>query len=220
MKKYPGFRLGEEFTNEHRLRRGRYFIVENSQFSAEEILQSYGQLKDTYAQLCHEDPSNQVFGSPENFFTILDSSQYPEVSSDSKTILGIETAECILDWPKIKAFISQKIIQHPRIQIKLNTEVTNVHSRANSQYRIEYQDPNKQSILDADIVVNCTWHNIEKLNSKLGIKEVHSSRTQRLKAMVEVTVPDELIETPSALFCFGPHAAFTNLGDGRGFFNL
>jgi hypothetical protein len=217
MKKYPGFRLGEEFTDSHRLRRGRYFVVENSQFSTEEILNSYGQLKDTYAQLCDEDPSNQIFGAPENFFTLLEPSQYPEVSSESKTILGIETAECILNWPKIKAFIIEKILQHPRIKIKLSSEVTDIHARANNKYRIEYKHANEINRLDTDIVVNCTWHNIERLNSRLGIKESHSSRAQRLKAMVEVTIPDELSETPSALFCFGPHAAFTNLGDGRGF---
>lgn len=217
MKKYPGFRLGEDYTDEHRLRRGRYLVVKDSQFSADTILHTYNELKATYAQLCEEDPSNEVFGPAENFFRILDPTEYSEASENVNVVLGIETAECILNWPKIKAYITHKILQHPRITTHINTEVTKIQTHTDNKYLIGCKQPDKHIALNADVVVNCTWHNIEKLNSQLGLKQTPRPRTQRLKAMVEITVPDELLNKPSSLFCFGPHAAFTNLGNGRGF---
>jgi hypothetical protein len=217
VKKYPGFRLGEEFADTHRLKRGRYFIVEDSQFSAAKVLEVYSELKEAYRKICEQDESNQVFGDPENFFRVLDADEYPEINGKVKPVLGIETAECILDWSKIKQFMIKQISEHPRIQVHVQTKVTDITMTTESKYIVECEQSNNVITFHGNMVVNCTWHNIEVLNAKLGIQYPIGHRTQRLKAMAEIEVPNELLETQSALFSFGPHAAFTNLGNGRGF---
>ena len=72
-------------------------------------------------------------------------------------------------------------------------------------------------------VVNCTWQNVEYLNAKLGIGDGHfrkhdpqTATTLRLKLLAEVSLSKELKHKHSMFFCFGPHAMFSNLGNGIG----
>ena len=68
----------------------------------------------------------------------------------------------------------------------------------------------------SDYVVNCSWQNIEKLDRKLGLTPADEKMTSRLKLLAEVKLPPELEKKPSMFFCVGPHAMFSNLGNGIG----
>lgn len=73
----------------------------------------------------------------------------------------------------------------------------------------------EHTTLTADIVVNCSWYDIRRLNSTYGLAS--KPQTARLKAMVEVLLPENLRNIRTSFFCFGPYCAITNLGNGHAF---
>ncbi len=220
VRQYPGFRLGEQYSAYHPLRRCRYFVVRNSHFSVDQVLKTYEALKEAYRQACQKDSRNEVFGNPDGFYRILQPAEYEQETHADQILIGIDTAECILDWQNFKAFMIRSLLQHPRIKVYLNTEVTDVRPQASAgspYFMLQCQRKKETFILAGDVVINATWHNIEKMNAQMGITDPYMHRTQRLKAMAEVTLPERLLRSHSAVFCFGPHASFTNLETGRGY---
>ncbi len=221
MKAYPNFRVAEKLPATHHLKRCRYYIVENSYFSQEQILATFGQLKNTYQLACDADPNLKVFGEPENFFKVLKPEEYSNIVAEEKIMLGIETAECLLNWPKFKIFLINQLMQHTKINIMLNTSATCIESNFRDGvflYRVSCQQEDNTKIeLESNFVVNCAWHNIEKLNMSLGSSASKQKRILRLKAMAKIKLPESLYNMHSALFCFGPHAGISNLGNGFAF---
>lgn len=222
VKKYSKFILANEKSQEHPYRRGRYFITKNSLFPLRQIEQVYEELKQEYTKLIEEDEKNAVFGFPDQFYRYLTVSEYQEDVNTDMVVAGIETAEQILNWPELKKYLIEKIEQHPNIRVHKNIEVTKVEHSANDSGFIIKAIKNKitRETIGADFIINAAWENIEAINHTAGFFATPNARTNRLKVIVEIKLPEKFEEKKcmnSMFFCFGPHCAFTNMGDGTGF---
>lgn len=221
-RKYPGYLIGQELPFTDPVRHGRYFIMKDSDNTAEEILATYEQIKQEYIRLIKEDPKNEVFGPPESFLRVLDPSEYEDKVSPGIVAVGVETSEHLFNWKKFIHAIRKKILSHPNIQLIENTEVITIKRGNLGTPRFSiYVKPTvtpdaSETILHTDYIVNSTWQNIEKLNEQIGLTMVPGARTNRLKSLLVVKLPESLRNANSMFFCMGQHCMFSNLGNGYG----
>lgn len=99
------------------------------------------------------------------------------------------------------------------------TPPSSFDSETSSFLSVKLEEKTNESF---DYVVNCSWQNIEFLDEKIGIgnpskkNNPQETTTSRLKLLAEVKLPESLQKKPSMFFCVGPHAMFSNLGNGIG----
>jgi|GEM_PF-2444272 len=210
MQQYPDCVLGNE--DESYLRNGRYFIVKDSIIPRQELMARYDEAALHFEKMCNSDPKNKIFPT-----THLHRTLYPrEFETDvdtSKVDYAIETKEHLLDWEKFEIKLRTELLQYQNIGIETNFEVTDVTRLPSGKFVLSNSSEQQ---LSSDYVVNCSWQNIEKLDSKLGLAHDDQKMTSRLKLLTEVELPPELKKKPSMFFCVGPHAMFSNLGNGIG----
>lgn len=215
-RRYPGFLLAQEIENSP-LRHGRYFITKDSKPGKDVILNTYEQIKADYARLVAEDPANEVFGHPDHFFRILDPSEYKNDVNMDIVELGVETNEHLFLWNNFAQEMRQRIESHPNIHFMEHTNVEAItHSqsgRERFQVSLTHQDGTQQD-LQTSFIVNSTWENIERLNAQLGITMPPGARTNRLKTLLVVKLPESLRNKNSMFFCMGQHGMMSNMGNG------
>ncbi len=228
--------IGGDKEESNPLRRGRYFITEDSLFPKEDILLTYEALQAEYRRLCEEDSSNQVFGDPDVFFQILEPSEY-EGDVGENIICGIETSEHLLNWPLFKDFVIEEITRNRNIDVFTGIEVKKVGFDAETNEHVLFCYDRKNNQLKYKIhspfVINCTWEHVEEITDAAGFLPVHRTqdsesskpahttlenreRTNRLKILVEVKLPESLKNAHSMFFCMGAHCMFSNIGNGYG----
>ena len=206
----------------HPLRRGRYFILKNTMVPVGDILETYDALKKEYTKMVHKDASYEVFGPPENFYRVLETCEYEKDVAAEKVELGIETAEELLDWPRMRRFIINQLEQFQEdstVTIRTNTEVVEITAAGD----------HCGFVLDAvstlggcgvkifaDLTVNASWYNIAKFNKMLGVSAWTRKRCNRIKAIATVHLPEGLANMPSMFFCMRPFCMFSNKGNRVG----
>ncbi|CDZ77575.1 bifunctional tRNA (mnm(5)s(2)U34)-methyltransferase/FAD-dependent cmnm(5)s(2)U34 oxidoreductase [Legionella massiliensis] len=221
---YPGYLVGgDKLSDDHFLRHGRYFITKDSDNTPTEILATYAAIKEEYKRLIAEDPDNEVFGPVDKFFRVLDPEEYETVVNMDKIALGVETAERLFDWKSFATNIRNKILEHPNITLHEHTEVVSIEHGEYGDKRFILKAKQRlangavvDSNYETDYVVNSTWQNIEELNDQLGLVMVPGARTNRLKSLLVVKLPESLKNANSMFFCMGQHGMFSNLGNGYG----
>ncbi|MDB6096960.1 MAG: glycerol-3-phosphate dehydrogenase [Francisellaceae bacterium] len=218
IKTYPNFKLIDSNKGSEHLNKVIYYITKDSQVSEKEVLELFENLKNEYKRLIALDASNEVVGPYEFFYKIIPLASYQNQVNLSNVVAAIETVEGILDWEKLRAHLLKEIkFWSKHITVNTNSEVFNVnYSSEDLGFVILAKNKKAQHNFEkySEIVINCSWHNIEFINNQMGF--INPIRTNRTKAMVEVALPDELHLTPSKFFCFGPHCSFTNIGHGKG----
>ncbi len=221
-RKFPDFLVAAELEKNHPFRRGRYFITKDSDYTPDEILNTYQKLKEEYIRLIQEDPENEVFGPPESFFNILKPEDYINEINSERIAVGVETAEHLFNWKKFSEHIKHILLNHPNISFLEQTEVTQIqHNKNNeSRYLLSLKQSKDEHIvsydLKTDYVINSTWENIEHLNSQINCIMTPDFRTNRLKCLLLVKLPESLLESNSMFFCMGQHCMYSNLGNGYG----
>ena len=171
-KRYGQFRqeIGRKQT--HPLRRGRYFIVKNSLVSVKDILDVYQAIKEEYTTMVREDPSCEVFGPPEDIYRILEPHEFEKDVEMGKIEMGIETAEELLDWPRLREFLIDQLEQEVNpIKVLTNTKAVVITDHDHGGYVIDAMNTFHGGALRllVDFVVNASWYNISKFNKMLGI---------------------------------------------------
>ena len=171
-KKFGQFRqeIGRKQT--HPLRRCRYFIVKNSLVSVKDILDVYEAIKEEYAKMVREDPSCEVFVPPEDIYRILEPHEFEKDVEMGKIEMRIETAEELLDWPKLREFLIDQLEQEVNpIKVLTNTKAVVITDRDQGGYVIDAINTFHGGALrlSVDFVVNTSWYNISKFNKMLDI---------------------------------------------------
>ena len=172
IKRYGQFRQEIGRKQAHPLCRGRYFIVKNSLVSVKDILDVYEAIKEEYAKVVREDPSCEVFGPPEDIYRILEPHEFEKDVEMGKIEMGIETAEELLDWPKLREFLIDQLEQEVNpIKVLTNTKAVVIADRDQGGYVIDAINTFHGGALrlSVDFVVNASWYNISKFNKMLGI---------------------------------------------------
>jgi 2-polyprenyl-6-methoxyphenol hydroxylase-like FAD-dependent oxidoreductase len=217
VKKNPGFILGEDKHDCSYLKKGRYFVTNDSLISSNVVLDLASRLQKSYHDLVASDPTNKIFGEPKDFFRILHKKEYENDVNNEKVVLGIETQEHLIDWPKFKQYLHNKIYNNYNITVLAGFNVTHVEKDYLNDCYLVYTNNNVNNIvLGTSCVINCSWENIESINQTVGIYQESGLITSRLKLLAEIELPDSLKEKNSMFFCLGPHAMFSNLGNGTG----
>lgn len=226
VKRYQGCLIGDGYPESHYLRHGLYCIMKqkadlredqselSSIYSKEQILENYEAIKDYYRFLVQHDTSNKVFGEPDDFHKILSSSEmqkYRDTINLEIVDAIVDTREELLNWPKLRQVLIDEIKHHPNISVHLNSTINHPVQRYG---KIGFEFTVNNQPKSADFFVNATWEGIERLNQKIHLHMEPGSRTNRLKTIITVKVPDEVREHPSVFFCMGPHAMISNMGDG------
>lgn len=213
-------RLGEEKELNDPLRRGRYFVVPTkiNLFNTIKILEFYEQLKDEYARLVGEDPKNEVFGPPAEFYKELAVDEYKDDVNTQKVFAGIETAEHVLNWPDFREYYSKLVEQHDNITVRTGIEVDKIeYDNQCSAHKViaKTKTGDDCEFLGTDIV-NSSWQNIEAIEQKSGSYVAPKPRTNRVKVIISVNLPEGFENKNSMFFCFGAHCSFTNVGNNIG----
>ena len=214
-KTFPGFLIGENLDPSHPLRRGWYLITTDSLFSAKEVMCHYEKLQVVYSRLVEEDSTNAVFGDPELFVRILDISEYKELVDVEKIVIAFETAEHFLDWGKFKTYLCKEIREHDNISVHEHSEVIDIETHDTMRFTLLTKCD--KETFNTNYVVNSTWNEIEKLNCLAGFHNPPGSKTNRLKVLLKIQLPEELRESHSMLFSVGPFGMLGNMGNGKGF---
>ena len=212
--------VGQEHPENYPLRNGRYFIVKNSSFSEEEILETYKELAEEYTRLVEQDSENMLFGEPHEFYRILNPEEYEHDVNLEQIKLGVETREHLLDWPQFRKFLLSEIENHKNIKVITQSEIQDIYfSYTDISYSLAIKKADNLIVeKNINFIVNATWEWTDYINSKIGhYRPASELRTNRAKVLVKVKLPDELKEKHSMFFCMGPHCMFSNVGDGFGF---
>ncbi|HSW69735.1 MAG TPA: FAD-dependent oxidoreductase [Gammaproteobacteria bacterium] len=123
--------------------RGRYFVVENSQFEAHQVMLLHDTLKKEYARLIEIDPKNKVLGEPKFFSQILTFDKFPSEVNASCVVAALETAEKTLDWPRLKEHLIKQVTNHPNIEILTDTEILNFKLADDNSYEVTVKTAKK-----------------------------------------------------------------------------
>ena len=174
IKRFGRFRQEIARKQSHPLRRGRYFIMKNSLVSVQDILKVYDAIKDEYTKMVREDPTCEVLGPPDDIYRIMEPHEFEGKVYIEKVAMGIETAEELLDWPRLREYIINQITERKEnrvISVMTNTKVVAISARKGGGYIVEGLNTyhGGAAKISADFVVNSSWYNISKFNQLLGI---------------------------------------------------
>lgn len=227
VKRYPGCLIGDGRPDAHYLRHGLYCIMkqkadlrqEQAEFASiypkEQIIENYEAIREYYRSLVKLDPSNKVFGEPDDFHRILSAeemTQYRETINLDLVDAIVDTREELLNWPKLRLALINEVSNHRNIRVHLNSTITHPTQRCD---RVGFEFMiNNSAPAEADFFINATWEGIEKLNQEIFVYMQPESRTNRLKTIIKAKLPAEIQNHPSVFFCMGPHAMISNMGDG------
>jgi hypothetical protein len=190
-------------------RRGRHYLVNNVDSpSVEQVKAECENLKHLYAELIVDYPdAEKIFGSPEKFITYLAPGQYAHIApsipfektdGDIENIsvtLGIETPECQIDINRFKQYF-EDVFVYLRDRVKLFGEHAVVrvsHAEDFLGYAIEtsrFDKENSKLVKETfytKAVVNCTWQNIDGIDSHLNFQQNDSLfriQNERLKKII------------------------------------
>jgi len=212
------FRLGEsQYGEDHPMRRGRYFIPEQSLVPARKLLKVYEGIGSEYSRLVKEDPANEVFGPPDSFYRMLPAREYKDDVNPDHITLAIETREQLLDVPRFRDYLVEQIETNPRIQSFKEAKVIKIERTNDAEYYIiTIQHDGQIKKFAAPQLINASWESTDKLNQTLGSLMELGSRTNRIKILAEVELPDSLKDKPCMFFAIGPFCMFSNMQNGRG----
>ncbi|MES2677945.1 MAG: FAD-dependent oxidoreductase [Pseudomonadota bacterium] len=198
---------------------GLYFIAKDSQVPADELLKIYEGIRAEYKRLVELDPSNKIFGEVDDFFRVLDLEDYQDVVDVSKMAAVIRTQEKLLNWPNFSQYLLDQVKSYQQkglIEVRTGQEVTKIdydQTTRNQNFAVTMQSGEK---LTASYVINSTWSSIEMLDSTLFPESAVEERTNRMKLIVSIALPEGKENIASMFTSMGPFSMFSNEGNGRG----
>lgn len=175
----------------------RYFVVKDSQVSAEEYLHICQLLQAKY---------------PDLYYRVLHEQEYEDEVDKNQIVLGIQTKEQLINIPKLVATINHQLKEAKNITILTDHEVVDA-KKEGEQFELFFK--NNPSV-KADRVINAAWEYRHKIDSFLGHKPSFDF-TNRLKVLAKVQLPDNMVDTHSMMFVRGPFAMMANSRDGTAF---
>jgi len=198
---------------------GLYFIRKDSQVPATELLQVYEGIRDEYKRLIELDPSNKIFGEVEDFFQILNLEDFRSIVDVSKMDAVIRTNERLLNWPEFSKNLLDQVEEYQQqglISVVSGEEISRIEydeKVKNSGFKISTKSGKN---ITASHVVNATWSNIEMLDETLFPEAGLEERTNRMKLIASISLPENAINIPSMFTAMGPFTMFSNEGNGKG----
>lgn len=101
--------------------------------------------------------------------------------------LGISCKETIIDLGTLRNILESKILSNKKIKLFLNTEVIAIN-RKNHQYELSFFSE-RQSKQSFDVVVNCSYVNINTLTLQLGYKVPDGQYEYTVVPIIDLDLP-------------------------------
>lgn len=172
IRSYGNFRQEIRRQQSHRLRRGRYFIMKDSAVPCRDILETFEAIKEEYTKMVKEDPSYEVVGPPEDIFRILEPHEFQADVDITKIEMGIETAEELLDWGRLREYIIHQLEQNrDSVKVRRSTKASSAVAHECGGYVVDALNIFQGNMvrISTDVIVNASWYNITKFNKMLGV---------------------------------------------------
>ncbi len=212
----PGSTLADRPGAPESVRHARYFIARDSLFTPDEIRDTHRALVARYTELWEEHDGRLPYGEPDRFLRELDPEEYAHDTASERVVAGFDTREILMDWPLVRRTLVDAIEADPRIRVITDAEATGIDRSVPYRPVVTLTISGTQEILvESSFVVNCTWENIDRLTASADLP-VNTRAVNRLKTLLELRLPESLVDLPSTFFCIGPFAMFSNMGHGRG----
>ena len=205
--------------NKSELDRGLYFISKDSQVSAKQLLEIYEGIREEYKRLVELDISNKVFGEVDKFFEVLDLAEFKDVVDIDKMAAVIRTQERLLNWVEFDNFLNEKLEFYQKnnlISVLTNHKVTAVEydeDAIDQRFSIQIIHDQQKKKITAAHFINAAWENIEILDSGLFTKAITEERTNRIKLIANIEIPEVARNMPSMFTAMGPYSMFSNEGN-------
>ncbi|RQW64797.1 FAD-dependent oxidoreductase [Vibrio viridaestus] len=161
--------------------------------SPETIIQRLDVIRDSYAELVHDDPKNKILGEPDNYYTLfsreeleqlarLEQPSYPQTTQDWVIPFAKSTDLSKLQFPvicvqeygwsvfRLGASAVLALQNMPNAHLHLNSEFTHLENE-NDGWSIAYmENKTKQKTLHADYLINACGYETGKVDDKLQAK--------------------------------------------------
>lgn len=109
----------------------------------------------------------------------------------NKCSLGILCKETIVDVSTLRNILESKILSNKKIKLFLNTEVIAINKK-NHQYELSFL-LKRQSKQSFDVVVNCSYANINSLTLQLGYKVPNDQYEYTVVPIIDLDLPPAAI---------------------------
>ncbi|MES2961664.1 MAG: hypothetical protein V4694_04710 [Pseudomonadota bacterium] len=165
------------------------------------------------------DPSNKVFGEVDEFFQELNLEDYRDQVDISKMAAVIRTQERLLNWPEFDAHLMEQIESYQQqglISVITKEEVVKIEydeTTRNRDFKVAMKSGRE---ITTSHLINATWANIEMLDETLFPEAATEERTNRMKLIASITLPEHARDAASMFTAMGPYAMFSNEGNGKG----
>jgi hypothetical protein len=194
-------------------RPGRWWqlITDDSMTSPEAYLAFCRRLGEHQASLAAADPAAlAVLGPAQDAARVLDPADYAPHVRPGRVLLGVETRERIVDLGSLRATLERELRELPGVTLRFGRRVRAVEPRPKVGGSIvELTDGER---VGADAVVNCTWHDLDRLQPLGGAGTPPMSTRLRVVACAES--PPALRRVPSMFFHRGVLGNHTLFDDG------
>jgi hypothetical protein len=211
-------------------RRNRHYIMSNSLFDKSEAQKVAAMLKLTYKTEVEKDPTNKVFGEPENFIQeITTADEYPYVAQSmdfrqkdgsiqkAQVEMAFDVGEPQVDIHRMQNNLKKRIEQHPNITSLFQHKVVQIkptEKKFGYDITVVNRSGEKTTFFSKGIV-NCAWQNIEILNATAGLSNTTEDKLLiRMKISILAKLPNELQNIDTCIFSLGPYCSITNQFNG------
>ncbi len=130
----------------------------------------------------------------------------------------VETAEELLDLKLYRQEVLDELALCSNVTILTDVEVIKLKHEGGQNFRIEcIKNKNQLIDLQTNFPVICNWERSGNLIKTLTITSpIQEKVINRLKSIITIKLPKNMLNSHSYFFCMGPYAMFSNLGNGLG----
>jgi len=190
---------------------GRWWqlITADSMTPPDDYLSFCDRLSAFQTQLAAADPlARELFGGPDQMFRRLDPREYTAHVAPDRVVLGVESRERVIDVRALRRSIERDLAGTSRVEVMLSTRVRSVRRGAETGFVLHL---GSGELLGADLVVNCSAHDLGALGGNVASTR---SMSTRLRLVAAAELPKSLRQVPSMFFHRGVLGNHTKL-DGR-----
>ena len=186
-----------------------YAVMPDSLASIHQIEKSYSELQSMLNS--YRDLDLHYMGKHLSYFwkKNIDLTSSPIINGQ-KISDFYKTEEVSVDPRLFSKFICERLLINNLITIKNNTFVKSIKQKSN--FELSIIDNNRQSLIEADIVVNCAWEDREKLDNYIGI--TNDNTNYRVKHQILVKPKLDFQHLEPVTMVLGPYGDLVPWKDG------
>lgn len=200
----------------HRFRTNRFYYanMQGSLASGDQLASYYNRLSHAREQVLdelHVNPS-YIGTTPDWFFREVKSSR-PQQFDACSLISLYDTEEVAVDTRLLLAELRREIAANPLIDLQCDTHLEYAE-RSNSGYTLHTLSQDEKRTLASDIVINCTWADLHRIDSMIVPGKFQDELSYRVKYRVMAKPLGDLSHLQPVTMVQGPFGDFVPFQDG------